>query len=104
MNPESQGGHQQPYGSPELVVQPLLPGEPRVQQGEPPRQPLPLQGHRQPPQELLEAHERYVAEIRARTQQLEQQREGRRWQRFWGDGEARVGCGKPPRVGLWGPC
>ncbi|XP_039411690.1 coiled-coil domain-containing protein 17 isoform X1 [Corvus cornix cornix] len=59
-----------------MVVQPLLPGEPRVQQGEPPRQSLPLQGHRQPPQELREAHERYVAEIRARTQQLEQQREG----------------------------
>ncbi|XP_048168952.1 coiled-coil domain-containing protein 17 [Corvus hawaiiensis] len=48
-----------------MVVQPLLPGEPRVQQGEPPRQSLPLQGHRQPPQELREAHERYVAEIRS---------------------------------------
>ncbi|XP_063263244.1 coiled-coil domain-containing protein 17 isoform X6 [Prinia subflava] len=44
-------------------------------EGEPPGQPLPLQGHRQPPQELLEAHERQVAEIRARTQQLERQRE-----------------------------
>ncbi|XP_056353590.1 coiled-coil domain-containing protein 17 [Oenanthe melanoleuca] len=43
---------------------------------EPPRQPLPLQGPRQPPQELLEAHERQVAAIRARTQQLERQREG----------------------------
>ncbi|XP_066411866.1 coiled-coil domain-containing protein 17 [Molothrus aeneus] len=38
--------------------------------------PLPLQGQQQPPQELLEAHERQVAEIRARTQQLERQREG----------------------------
>ncbi|XP_053805823.1 coiled-coil domain-containing protein 17 isoform X2 [Vidua chalybeata] len=45
-------------------------------EGEPPRQPLPLQGHQEPPQELLEAHERQVAEIRARTRQLEQQREG----------------------------
>ncbi|KAL2301843.1 hypothetical protein Nmel_011243 [Mimus melanotis] len=79
-----------------------LPGE-----EEPLRQPLPLQGHRQRPRELLEAHERQVAAIRARTQQLERQREGRRWQRFWGNGEAlwdavtprRWGCGdraEPP--------
>ncbi|XP_054371768.1 coiled-coil domain-containing protein 17 isoform X2 [Molothrus ater] len=37
---------------------------------------LPVEGQQQPPQELLEAHERQVAEIRARTQQLERQREG----------------------------
>nr|XP_026646192.1 coiled-coil domain-containing protein 17 isoform X2 [Zonotrichia albicollis] len=48
-----------------------LPGE-----GEPPRQPPPRQEQRQPPQELLEAHERQVAEIRASTRQLERQREG----------------------------
>ncbi|KAM6065753.1 coiled-coil domain-containing protein 17 [Chlamydotis macqueenii] len=47
-----------------------------AEQGEPSRQPAPRQGHGQRPQELLEAHERHVAEIRARTQQLEQQREG----------------------------
>ncbi|XP_027749170.1 pollen-specific leucine-rich repeat extensin-like protein 1 [Empidonax traillii] len=49
---------------------------PLVEQGEPPQQPGPPQGHQQPPQELLEAHERQMAEIRARTRQLEQQREG----------------------------
>ncbi|XP_077038580.1 uncharacterized protein LOC129124042 isoform X6 [Agelaius phoeniceus] len=37
---------------------------------------LPVEGQQQPPQELLEAHERQVAEIRARTRQLERQREG----------------------------
>ncbi|KAK4819256.1 hypothetical protein QYF61_000467 [Mycteria americana] len=47
-----------------------------AEQGERSRQLAPPQGHRQWPQELLEAHERHVAEIRARTQQLEQQREG----------------------------
>lgn len=47
-----------------------------AEQGEPSRRPAPPQGHGQRPQELLEAHERHVAEIRARTQQLEQQREG----------------------------
>lgn len=105
MNPECQGGHQQPYGSPGRGSSSFFPvNQPRVPQGEPPRQPLPLQGPRQPPQELLEAHERRVAEIRARTQQLERQREGRSWQRFWGAGEARVGCSNPPRVWLWGPC
>ncbi|KAL9846266.1 coiled-coil domain-containing protein 17 [Geothlypis trichas] len=66
-------------------------------EGEPPRQPLPLQGQQQPPQELLEAHERQVAEIRARTRQLERQREGRPRQWFWGDGEAHVGCSNPNR-------
>ncbi|XP_017680117.1 PREDICTED: uncharacterized protein LOC108502100 [Lepidothrix coronata] len=59
-----------------LVVQPLLPAEPPVQQGEPPQQPVLPQGQQQPPQELLEAHKRQMAEIQARTQQLEQQREG----------------------------
>ncbi|KAI6063979.1 Coiled-coil domain-containing protein 17 isoform X1 [Aix galericulata] len=61
----------------------LLP--PPVPQGEP------SQGHPRAP-ELLEAHKHHVAEIRARTQQLEQQRAGRRWRRFWGDGA----------VGSWG--
>ncbi|XP_061307037.1 coiled-coil domain-containing protein 17 [Pezoporus flaviventris] len=42
----------------------------------PAQRPAPPQGHRQRPQELVEAHERHMAEIRARTQQLEQQREG----------------------------
>ncbi|XP_071292716.1 coiled-coil domain-containing protein 17 isoform X4 [Agelaius tricolor] len=64
-------------------------------EGESPPQPLPLQGQQQPPQELLEAHERQVAEIRARTRQLERQREGRPRQWFWVDGEARVGCSNP---------
>ncbi|XP_033372355.1 coiled-coil domain-containing protein 17 [Parus major] len=79
-----------PYSSPGLRVQLPLPGETRVPQGEPPRQPLPLQRQQQPPQELLEAHERQVAEIRARTQQLERQREGlcRRL--------ATLGTGAPP--------
>ncbi|XP_072788766.1 coiled-coil domain-containing protein 17 isoform X2 [Taeniopygia guttata] len=45
-------------------------------EGEPPRQPLPPQGLWEPPRELREAHERQVAEIRARTRQLERQREG----------------------------
>ncbi|XP_071606371.1 coiled-coil domain-containing protein 17 isoform X2 [Heliangelus exortis] len=45
-------------------------------EGGPSRQPAPPQGHQQRTQEQLEAHERHVAEIRARTQQLEQQREG----------------------------
>nr|XP_041573820.1 coiled-coil domain-containing protein 17 [Taeniopygia guttata] len=45
-------------------------------EGEPPRQPLPPQGLWEPPRELREAHERRVAEIRARTRQLERQREG----------------------------
>ncbi|CAN0276242.1 unnamed protein product [Bubo scandiacus] len=45
-------------------------------EGEPSQRPAPPRGHRQQPQELLEAHERHVAEIQARTQQLEQQREG----------------------------
>ncbi|XP_051651778.1 coiled-coil domain-containing protein 17 isoform X4 [Manacus candei] len=49
---------------------------PTVQQGEPPQQPVLPQGQQQPPQELLEAHKRQMAEIQARTQQLEQQREG----------------------------
>ncbi|XP_053805828.1 coiled-coil domain-containing protein 17 isoform X6 [Vidua chalybeata] len=40
------------------------------------RKPQDISGHQEPPQELLEAHERQVAEIRARTRQLEQQREG----------------------------
>ncbi|XP_027538938.1 coiled-coil domain-containing protein 17 isoform X2 [Neopelma chrysocephalum] len=63
--------------TPRLVgVQPLLPAEPPVQQGERPQQLVPPQGHQQPPRELLEAHEQQMAEIRARTQQLEQQREG----------------------------
>lgn len=74
------GGHQQPYGSPGLGAQPLVPGDPRVLQEEPPRQPLPLQGHRLPPQELLEAHERQMAAIQARTRELERQREGGPWQ------------------------
>lgn len=83
--------------------QPLLPGEHRVPQGEPPRQPLPLQGQRQePPQKLLEAHERQVAEIRARTRQLERQREGRPQQWFWGNGEVRVGCGNLREWGCGG--
>ncbi|XP_077038576.1 uncharacterized protein LOC129124042 isoform X2 [Agelaius phoeniceus] len=56
---------------------------------------LPVEGQQQPPQELLEAHERQVAEIRARTRQLERQREGRPRQWFWVDGEARVGCSNP---------
>ncbi|XP_014794433.1 PREDICTED: coiled-coil domain-containing protein 17 [Calidris pugnax] len=43
-----------------------------AEQGEPLRRPVPPGGH----QELLEAHQSHVAEIRARTQQLEQQREG----------------------------
>ncbi|XP_054690040.1 coiled-coil domain-containing protein 17 isoform X3 [Grus americana] len=47
-----------------------------AEQGEPNQQPASPRGHRQQPRELLEAHERHVAEIRARTQQLEQQREG----------------------------
>ncbi|XP_027504663.1 coiled-coil domain-containing protein 17 [Corapipo altera] len=47
-----------------------------VQQGEPPQQPVLPQGRQQPPQELLEAHKRQMAEIQARTQQLEQRREG----------------------------
>ncbi|XP_030352101.1 coiled-coil domain-containing protein 17 [Strigops habroptila] len=47
-----------------------------VEQAVPARRPAPPQGHQQQPQELVEAHERHVAEIRARTQQLEQQREG----------------------------
>ncbi|XP_061200710.1 coiled-coil domain-containing protein 17 isoform X1 [Neopsephotus bourkii] len=42
----------------------------------PAQRPAPRQGHQQRPQELVEAHERHMAEIRARTQQLEQQREG----------------------------
>ncbi|XP_062479243.1 coiled-coil domain-containing protein 17 [Pezoporus occidentalis] len=42
----------------------------------PAQRPAPPRGHRQRPQELVEAHERHMAEIRARTQQLEQQREG----------------------------
>lgn len=49
------------------------------------------QGEPSPPRgdpwepELLEAHQRHVAEIRARTQQLEQQRERRHRHRVWGD-------------------
>ncbi|XP_039567540.1 coiled-coil domain-containing protein 17 isoform X3 [Passer montanus] len=45
---------------------------------DPPSRRVPVEGEppRQPPQELLEAHERQVAEIRARTRQLELQREG----------------------------
>ncbi|KQK84876.1 hypothetical protein AAES_45332 [Amazona aestiva] len=42
----------------------------------PAQRPAPPQGHRQRPRELVEAHDRHMAEIRARTQQLEQQREG----------------------------
>ncbi|XP_032552322.1 coiled-coil domain-containing protein 17 isoform X2 [Chiroxiphia lanceolata] len=49
---------------------------PTVQQREPPQQPVLPQGRQQPPRELLEAHKRQMAEIQARTQQLEQQREG----------------------------
>ncbi|XP_039240637.1 coiled-coil domain-containing protein 17 isoform X2 [Pipra filicauda] len=49
---------------------------PTVQEGEPPQQPVLPQGQQQPPQELLEAHRSQMAEIQARTQQLEQQREG----------------------------
>ncbi|XP_064927583.1 coiled-coil domain-containing protein 17 isoform X11 [Columba livia] len=50
--------------------------KPTLEQGEHPRPPAPARGHQQPLQELLETHQRHVAEIRARTQQLEQQREG----------------------------
>ncbi|XP_032923472.1 uncharacterized protein LOC117000157 [Catharus ustulatus] len=79
-----------------LGGQPLLPGDPRVLQEDPPRQPLPRQGHRQPPQELLEAHERQVAAIQARTQQLERQREGPHSTltpsyRLWGRSQLRPG-------------
>ncbi|OPJ76739.1 hypothetical protein AV530_007233 [Patagioenas fasciata monilis] len=49
--------------------------KPALEQGEPPRPPAPARGHQQQLRELLETHERHVAEIRARTQQLEQQRE-----------------------------
>ncbi|XP_064927573.1 coiled-coil domain-containing protein 17 isoform X3 [Columba livia] len=49
--------------------------KPTLEQGEHPRPPAPARGHQQPLQELLETHQRHVAEIRARTQQLEQQRE-----------------------------
>ncbi|KAM9542361.1 coiled-coil domain-containing protein 17 [Guaruba guarouba] len=42
----------------------------------PAQRPAPPQGHRQRPRELVEAHDRHMAEIQARTQQLEQQREG----------------------------
>ncbi|XP_064284801.1 coiled-coil domain-containing protein 17 isoform X3 [Passer domesticus] len=59
---------------------------------DPPSRRVPVEGEppRQPPQELLEAHERQVAEIRARTRQLELQREGlcRRL--------AALGAGAPP--------
>ncbi|XP_065698144.2 coiled-coil domain-containing protein 17 [Patagioenas fasciata] len=49
--------------------------KPALEQGEPPRPPAPARGHQQQLRELLETHERHVAEIQARTQQLEQQRE-----------------------------
>lgn len=64
----------------------LLP--PPVPQGEP------SQGHPRAP-ELLEAHRHHMAEIRARTQELEQQRAGRRWRRFWGDGAVVPGVTRP---------
>ncbi|XP_067997712.1 coiled-coil domain-containing protein 17 [Melanerpes formicivorus] len=47
-----------------------------AEQGEPGQPPAPPPGRGQQLQELLEAHQRNVAEIRARTQELEQQREG----------------------------
>nr|XP_047914859.1 coiled-coil domain-containing protein 17 isoform X3 [Anser cygnoides] len=46
-----------------------------TKQGEPSQRPALPQGHLRAP-ELLEAHKQHVAEIRARTQQLEQQRAG----------------------------
>ncbi|XP_065528647.1 coiled-coil domain-containing protein 17 isoform X8 [Lathamus discolor] len=45
-------------------------------EGAPARPPAPPRGHQQRPAELVEAHERRMAEIRARTQRLEQHREG----------------------------
>ncbi|XP_064004310.1 uncharacterized protein LOC135177782 [Pogoniulus pusillus] len=47
-----------------------------AEQGELGQPPAPPRGPGQQLQELLEAHQRHVAEIRARTQELEQQREG----------------------------
>lgn len=85
-------------------VQPLLPVVTPVQQGDRSGRPDPPPRHGQRPQELLEAHEHHVAEIRARTQQLEQQREGMRWQGVWVMGRHLWGCNKPRGGELGGGC
>lgn len=73
---------------PSFVPSPVGLLTPPVPQGEP------SQGHPRAP-ELLEAHKHHVAEIRAKTQQLEQQRAGRHWWRFWGDGAVVRGVTRP---------